>query len=154
MSLDPLTAGLNLGRTLIDKIWPDPAKQSDALLKLKELEQKGDLAELNAYVASLTGQLDINKVEAAHPSLWVAGWRPFVGWVCGFSLAYAGILEPFLRFIVAVSSDGWDGTTFPLIDTWLTVQILTGMLGLGALRSKDKADGVATTRIASKLNLK
>lgn len=73
MSLDPLTAGLGLAGTIINKIWPNPADQAEALHKLEELKQKGGLAELNAFVVQLTGQMDINKTEAAHPSVFCGG---------------------------------------------------------------------------------
>lgn len=147
MSLDPLTAGLDLAGTIINKIWPNPADQAEALHRLEELKQKGDLAELNAFVVQLTGQMDINKTEAAHPSVFVAGWRPFVGWVCGVSLGYVGLIDPFLRFVARVS--GYDGE-FPMIDTWLTLQILGGMLGLSHFRSIDKSKGVDTKKTVNK----
>ena len=127
MSFDPLSAALDVGKTLIEKIWPDPVKQSEELRKLEELHQKGDLAELNARIKLITGQLEINKIEASHKSIFVAGWRPFVGWVCGFGLAYVSIIEPIMRFIAKIS--GYTGE-FPVIDTTLTMQVLIGMLGL------------------------
>lgn len=137
MAVDPLTAALDLGNTLINKIWPDPAQQAAEARKLMELHQKGDLAELQAQVQLLVGQLKINEQEAAHPSKFVAGWRPFIGWTGGLSLLYAGLLEPFLRFAAQVwfSYDG----DFPTIDTTMTIQIVMGMLGLGAMRSFDKS---------------
>lgn len=142
MSLDPLTAGLDLAGTIINKIWPNPADQAEALYKLEELKQRGDLAELNAFIVQLTGQLEINKEEAKHASVFVAGWRPAVGWVCAFSLGYVGILDPLMRFIALMF--GYEGE-FPVIDTFLTMQILAGMLGLSHFRSKDKLEGVATS---------
>ena len=72
MSFDPLSALLDLGKSAIDKIWPDPIKRAEELRKLKEIEQKGDLAELNAYVSNLSGQLAINAAEAKHKSIFVA----------------------------------------------------------------------------------
>jgi hypothetical protein len=89
----------------------------------------------------MVAQTDINKVEAASSSMFVAGWRPFVGWVGGFGLAYAAILEPILRLIATLW--GYTGE-FPVIDTTITMQILFGLLGLGAMRSYDKVKGVAT----------
>jgi len=144
MDLTGLGSLFSLGESLIEKVWPDPAKQAQELLKLKELEQKGDLAELTAYVKGMQGQLAINAKEAEHPSIFVAGWRPFVGWVGGFSLAYAGILEPFLRFGAKVLFD-YTGE-FPVIDTTMSMQILLGMLGIGAQRSYDKRNKSNTSR--------
>ncbi len=143
--MDPLSAALNLGTSVINKIWPDPAKQAEEQRKLQEIFQRGELAELNAQVQLLTGQLTINMEEAKHPSVLVAGWRPFVGWVGGLSLAYAGILEPILRFSFKVG--GYSGE-FPVVDTTMAMTILMGMLGMGAMRSFDKKGGKDTGRIS------
>ncbi len=138
MSLDPLTAALDVGKSLIEKIWPDPVKQSEEIRKLQELHQKGDLAVLNAEVQLLLGQINVNATEASHKSIFVAGWRPFVGWVCGFGLLYASVIEPLMRFIATVND--YTGT-FPILDTTITMQVLIGMLGLGVMRTKEKQDG-------------
>lgn len=135
MSLDPLTALLNVGESVINRIWPDANKRSEEMRLLEEIRQRGNLAELEAHVKLLTGQLEINKQEASHPSIFVAGWRPFIGWCCGFALVYAAILEPIMRFIATLY--GFD-KPFPIIDTTLTMQVLIGMLGLGVMRSHDK----------------
>jgi hypothetical protein len=134
MALDPISAALEIGNTLIQRIFPDPAQAADAKLKLLEMQQSGDLAVMVA-------QTDTNKIEAGSSSVFVAGWRPFVGWVGGFGLAYAAILEPVLRLIATLY--GYKGE-FPAIDTTITMQILFGLLGLGAMRSFDKVKGVAT----------
>ena len=138
MSFDPLTAALDVGKTLIEKIWPDPVKQSQEIRKLQELHQKGDLAILNAEVQLLLGQINVNKAEANHKSIFVAGWRPFVGWVCGFGLLYASVIEPLMRFIATLND--YTGT-FPVLDTTITMQVLLGMLGLGLMRTKEKEKG-------------
>ena len=139
MSFDPVSALFDLGKVAIEKIWPDPTKRAQEIRKLKELQQNGDLEELNAQVKLLTSQMDINKIEAASNNLFVAGWRPFVGWVCGFALAYAAILEPIMRFIASVSD--YTGV-FPVIDTSITMQVVLGMLGLGVMRTREKEKGV------------
>lgn len=144
MSINPLDAVFELGKGLIDRVWPDPQQQAVELRKLEELKQRGDLAELNAHVQQIQGQLRINEKEAEHPSVFVAGWRPFVGWVGGFSLAYMGILEPFMRFIAKML--GYDGE-FPVLDTTLTMQVLLGMLGIGGMRSYDKRNKSNTDRV-------
>ena len=144
MSLDPLTAAFDIGKSIISRVWPDPTDQAKQLFKLEELKQKGDLAQLNAMVVSMQGQLKINAVEAAHRSIFVAGWRPFIGWVGGFSLAYAGILEPLMRFIATVA--GYEGD-FPLIETASTITILMGMLGIGGMRSYDKKNKTQTDKL-------
>ena len=139
MSFDTLSALFDIGKVAIEKIWPDPTKRAQELRKLEEMKQHGDLEEMNAQVKLLTGQMEINKTEAASKNLFVAGWRPFVGWVCGFGLAYAAILEPLMRFIASVND--YAGT-FPIIDTTITMQVLLGMLGLGAMRTREKEKGV------------
>jgi len=84
----------------------------------------------------LKGQLEVNKIEAAHKSLFVAGWRPAIGWVCGIALLYSTILSPIL--------DIW--FTVPVVNTSLLQTVLMGMLGLGAMRSYEKTKGVQRER--------
>lgn len=132
--MDPISALLSIGNTLIQKLFPDPAQAAQAQLALLKMQQDGDLA-------AITGQMDINKIEASSGSVFVSGWRPFAGWVCGFGLAYVSILEPILR--LAATFFGYTGA-FPAIDTTLTMQVLLGMLGMGGLRTLDKIKGVAS----------
>lgn len=146
MSADPLTALLTVGNAVIERVWPDPRQQAAAKLELKKLANAGDLARLSAEVQIISGQLKINEVEAGHKSLMVSGWRPAVGWICGFALAYAAIIEPFMRFIANLS--GYTGT-FPALDTTITMQVLLGMLGLGVLRTKEKYDGTHKNSLKS-----
>jgi hypothetical protein len=82
------------------------------------------------------GQIGINREEARSDSVFVAGWRPMIGWTCGFAFAYVAVLEPLLRFFSVVLFN-YAGT-FPVIDTTITMQVLMGMLGLGMMRSFDK----------------
>ena len=101
-------------------------------------------ADLDAYKAEterMGGQVEINKIEAANSSLFVSGGRPFVVWVCAVALAYAAVIEPMARFVAKVGF-GYDGD-FPGINTDLTMQVLVGVLGLGAYRSFEKVKGVA-----------
>lgn len=144
MSFDPISALFDLGKTTIEKIWPDANKRAEQLVILEELRQKGDLAEMAAQVKLLTNQMDINMEEAKHKSIFVAGWRPFVGWVGGFSLAYVSIIEPIMRFVAIMA--GYEGE-FPIINTELTIQVLLGMLGIGAMRSFDKSKGTQTDNV-------
>lgn len=100
-------------------------------------EKKAELAQktMEIELAAATGQMQINMEEAKSEHLFVAGWRPFVGWTGGFALAYAGIVEPFISWVAKVY--GYTGT-FPVLNTEITMQILFGILGLGAYRSFDK----------------
>ena len=141
-SFDPLSALFDLGKTAIEKIWPDPSKRAEELFRLEQLKQSGDLALMKAQVDLLLGQIEVNKIEAASSSIFVAGWRPFAGWVGGVAFAYASIVEPMARFISTVGFD-YSGA-FPEINTELTIQVLLGMLGLGLMRSFDKKQGTDT----------
>jgi len=84
----------------------------------------------------------VNKIEAQSSSLFVAGWRPFAGWIGGVAFAYAAVIEPIARFVAKVVYD-YQGN-FPDINTELTIQVLLGMLGLGLMRSFDKKQGTDT----------
>lgn len=144
MSFDPISAAFDLGKVAIEKLWPDKTKRAQELRLLEELRQKGNLAELQAHVSLLQGQMAINAKEAEHKSIFVAGWRPFVGWVGGFSLLYVSIIEPLMRFVAAIS--GYAGS-FPVIDTALNMQVLMGMLGIASMRSFDKFKKTQTDSI-------
>lgn len=144
MSFDPLSALFELGKTAIEKIWPDPSKRAEELFKLEQLKQTGDLAKMQAEVSLMLGQIEINKVEAQHPSVFVAGARPAVMWIGAFGLAYAAVVEPIARFVARVCF-GYDGE-FPTLDTTITMQVLFGILGLGAYRTFEKTKEVQTDR--------
>jgi hypothetical protein len=113
---------------IIDKLIPDPQMKAQIQLELAKLD-----------LQAMTAQTDVNKVEAAHRSIFVAGWRPFVGWVCGFGLAYGVIFEPLLNWAARVLFK-YAGE-LPHIDPALLVYALGGMLGIGAMRSFDKSKG-------------
>jgi hypothetical protein len=99
------------------------------------MQQNGDLQ-------VMASQMEINKIEAQNPSLFVSGWRPFIGWGCGFAFLYVSLFEPIIRFIASV---GFKYTgAFPTIDATITMQVLLGLLGLAGMRSWEKKEGVAT----------
>lgn len=126
--------------TLIDKIFPDATKASEAKLKLFELQQNGELARIAEENKLALGQMEVNKVEAADPGLFKSGWRPAIGWICGLGLLYQLFLRPLLGW-VAVSYWGWPIPPTLDMDTLMT--LLFGMLGLGAYRSFEKVKGVS-----------
>jgi hypothetical protein len=122
-------------KPVLDKIIPDAKDRLEAEQLL-----------LKSLLAADMGQLEINKQEAAHGSLFVAGWRPWIGWVCGASLAYAVIGFSFLNWILQVISQ-FTGHGLPMLpapDTTITLEILMAMLGLGGLRTFEKVKHVAT----------
>ena len=133
--MNPLLLGpvLSLGGKIIDRMFPDPAAKAAAELELLKLTQAGDLQ-------TVLAQLEINAKEAAHPSVFVSGGRPFVMWVCGLGLAYATLLQPLLVWLASVK--GWPSP--PDVDADLLMYVLGGLLGLGGLRSVEKVKGVAS----------
>tara|TARA_R110000782_G_scaffold269138_1_gene366693 strand:+ start:81 stop:488 length:408 start_codon:yes stop_codon:yes gene_type:complete len=86
------------------------------------------------------GQLEVNKTEAAHKSLLVAGWRPFIGWVCGIGFLSNFILIPLSNFGLAVAESA---ITIPMIDTTQMMPVLMGILGLGTMRTVEKLSNVS-----------
>jgi hypothetical protein len=131
--MNPLLLGplFELGKGIIDRIFPDPAQKAAAELELMKMTQDGDLKQI-------MGQLEINAREAQHASVFVAGWRPFFGWAGGAGFVYATLLQPVLAWVGAVK--GWPAP--PEVNIDLLWVVVTGLLGLGTLRSVDKAKGV------------
>jgi hypothetical protein len=144
--LNPLLiSGLfSAAQSLISRFFPDPEKQAEAQRALLQMQQNGELAQLAAETDLAKLQLQVNVEEAKSTNWFVAGWRPGIGWVCGAGLAYASLIEPFARFIAKVGF-AYTGE-FPVISTDLTLQILMGMLGLGAMRSVEKIKSSESNR--------
>jgi hypothetical protein len=111
----------------IDRIWPDKTEQ--------------EKAQLAAAVTLVQGQLDVNKAEAASSSVFVAGWRPFIGWVCGSACAWNWIGLPVTKAGLLLA--GGPALTLAPADLTEMLPVLMGMLGLGALRTTEKIKGVA-----------
>lgn len=120
MAADPVTAGLDLASTVIGRIWPDKTEQ--------------EKAQMAAALTIVQGQIETNKVEAANPSVFTSGWRPFIGWVCGCGLAYQFLVYPVLVAYVPKVAQ---------LDMGTLLTLLVGMLGLGAYRTTEKVKGVA-----------
>ena len=128
MGLDVTGLGAisGLADAVINKIWPD--------------KSEAERQQLAAAVMVVQGQLDINKVEAANPSVFVSGWRPAIGWVCGAACAWNWIGLKIALFVAAYL--GHELKMQPA-DTAEMLPILMGMLGLGGLRTVEKVQGVA-----------
>jgi Holin of 3TMs, for gene-transfer release len=112
--------------TAINKIWPDKTEQ-----------QKQELA---AAVMVIQGQIDTNKAEASNPSVFVSGWRPFIGWVCGMACAWNWIGLKIALFIATALGHAIDVQPADLSEM---MPVLIGMLGLGGMRTAEKFAGVA-----------
>lgn len=124
--------------SLLDKFIPDPQVAASAKLQMLEMAQKGELAQLDADLRLATGQQEVNKVEAASASLFVAGWRPFIGWVCGAAFAFKFIGGPLAVVLMAMIGHP---ITLPEFDFTEMSTVLLGMLGLGGLRTIEKVKG-------------
>ena len=121
-----LSALIGPATSLLDKVIEDKDEKNRIAFELSTL------AERHANELS-KGQLEVNKVEAAHKSLFVAGWRPSIGWCCSLGLLYHVLIAPIAGIWVEV----------PEIDPSLLMTTMTGMLGLGAMRSYEKTRGVS-----------
>jgi len=126
MDITGLGAVSNLVNTAINKIWPD--------------KTEAEKQQLAAAVMVVQGQLDINKVEAANPSVFVSGWRPMIGWVCGGACAWNWIGLPIAKVIAVVLGHSIELSPADLTEM---MPILLGMLGLGGLRTVEKIKGVS-----------
>jgi hypothetical protein len=119
---------------LLDKFIED--KDQKAVLA----HEIATMAERHAQERAMA-QAEVNRAEAQHRNIWVAGWRPFIGWVCGVALAWHFVLAPVVLFVAA-----WADVqlpTLPAFDMDSLMTVLLGMLGLGGLRSFEKAKGLS-----------
>ncbi len=131
--MNPLILGplFEMGKTLLDRFVPDPEAKRQAEMELVRMAADGELKQVIA-------QLEINAREAQHASVWVAGWRPFFGWAGGAGFIYATIAQPLLAWGAAIK--GWPAP--PALNLDLLWVVITGMLGIGGLRSVEKIKGV------------
>lgn len=132
--MNPILIGsiFDLGKTLIDRFFPDKEKAAEAERELMRMMAAG---ELQAVLA----QLQINANEANNPNPFVSGWRPFIGWCCGAGFLWATIGQPIAVYICSIK--GWPLP--PDLDTDILMQTMFGMLGLGALRTYEKVKKAA-----------
>lgn len=131
--MNPLLIGpvLELGKSLLDRFGPeDKAKKRLMEAEFLRMAAEGELRQVIA-------QLEINAKEAAHPSVWVAGWRPFFGWVGGVGFLYVVLLKPLLSWLASIQ--GWP--TPPDVDSDVLMIVVTGLLGIGGLRTFEKTKG-------------
>lgn len=135
--MDPLTLGsiLGIGRDILDRVFPDPARRAEVELELLRAQQEGAFKEMDAQLQANLAQVEVNKVEGASENLFKAGWRPAVGWVCVAAFAYAGLGRPLIPFVAGLF--GHQVPELPPIDDVFT-ELLFGMLGLGGMRTFEK----------------
>lgn len=130
----------NIGGKVIDRIWPDPAQAAAAKLELLKMQQSGELAQLAAETDLRKGQLAVNQAEAGNANIFVSGWRPFVGWVCGVGLLTQFLIGPYMTWGAALFGKV---AAFPTLDMGTLLTLLLGMLGLGGMRTMEKLQGKA-----------
>jgi hypothetical protein len=130
--MNPLIFGpiFEMGKTILDRFIPDPVAKAAAEAEMVKMVTDGDLKVIIA-------QLAINAQEAAHPSIFVAGWRPFFGWSGGVGFVYATIGQPLLSWVSAIK--GWPVP--PTINIDLLWVVITGLLGISASRTFEKSRG-------------
>jgi len=126
--IDDAIAGVStLFGKVIDKVFPDPQQAAQAKATLAQIDLQPDME-----------QIKINLVEAASSHPFVAGWRPFIGWVCGAAFAYKFILQPFLVFAVLQWNPHFPTASLPNLDWTELSAVLFGMLGLSYHRTQEK----------------
>lgn len=125
---------------IVDKLIPDPQAKAQAQLEIIKMQQSGEFKELEVQLALAKGQTDTNQIEAANTSIFVSGWRPFIGWICGLGLASQFIVAPAATWAATLIGHP---VTFPALDLGTLWTMLAGMLGLGTLRTTEKINGVA-----------
>jgi hypothetical protein len=137
--MSPLFAPvLGLINTVVDRVLPDPQKAAEIKLEILKMEQAGHFKQAELDVQLALGQMDINKVEAANPSVFVSGWRPAAGWAAVSGLFYQVVVRPIGGWIMQQAL-GWQMPPSLEIESLMT--LLFGMLGLGAYRTYEKVKG-------------
>lgn len=114
---------------VLGAVLPDPNKRQEVIMTVLGQLQASDLA-----------QMEVNKAEASSGSTFVAGWRPAIGWICAFALAYSYLFVPLFGAVMV--SLGKPIPKLPVLDQNLW-ELMFGMLGMGALRSWEKLKGIA-----------
>ena len=118
---------------VLNRFFPDKEKAAEAQRAI-ETALLENAAQINL------AQIEVNKEEAQHRTVFVAGWRPFIGWVCGIALAWHFVGVPVTLFFIAWS--GAEVPELPVFDMNSLMTVLTGMLGLGGLRTFEKMKGL------------
>lgn len=125
MSLAAIDGIASLASNVLDRFFPNKTEQ--------------EKQEITMAMMVIQGQIDTNKVEAANPNMFVAGWRPYVGWVCGTGFAIQFVVAPIAEWGAALAGHP---VKFPELDIDTLLTLLGGMLGIGGLRTYEKTKGV------------
>ena len=121
---DAVAAPVTAVGNVLDQLFTSDEERLDKKIVLERLAQQPGLA-----------QVELNKVEASHRSMFVAGWRPFIGWVCGVGLAFMFLVNPIMQW--------WSAKDGPDLPEDIILELVLALLGLGALRTFEKMKGRA-----------
>lgn len=114
---------------ILNRIIPDKNALEKAKIELQLLESKGELDLMLA-------QTKVNQKEAEHASIFVAGWRPWIGWVCGIALTWHWVVEPIFMFILLTA--GVDMPDMPRLAMSELMSLTLALLGVGGLRTYER----------------
>jgi Holin of 3TMs, for gene-transfer release len=129
MAFDPITAGISLVNTIIDRVLPDKTQAAQAKAQLISMQVSGEFAQLQ-------GQIQTNIAEAASGNKFAADWRPMFGYTCAAVFAYAMIIQPVAQCFLAVYRPG-AVVLLPKLDMSALMPISLGLLGLSATHFAD-----------------
>jgi holin (3TMs family) len=118
---------------VVKELIPDADKRMEIQVRLAELADQADARETQLLVS----QTEVNKIEASNSNLFVSGWRPFIGWVCGGTLAYTWVLAPIAQATFHLQA-------LPIVPPDQIYPIVMALLGLGTMRTYEKTKGVAS----------
>lgn len=131
MNVNLLGGAIDTGLKILDKFVPDANERKKAHEELKQ-------SIVTAANAANLAQIEVNRQEAAHPHIFVAGWRPFCGWVCGVALAYNFVVAHWMAYGLVLYDETI--TPPPLLQLEYLMTVLMGMLGLGAARTYERVN--------------
>lgn len=121
---ESLASPVEAAAKALDELFTSDDERAQAQAVLQKIRQRPQIL-----------QLELNQVEARHRSLWVAGWRPFIGWICGAGLAFTFIINPLIQWCT--------GEAGPVLPSAVMTQLVVALLGLGGLRTAEKITGKA-----------
>lgn len=149
MDITGIGSVLDFGGKIIDRLWPDPEQRDAAKLELFKAQQAGEFKAMDQAFELAQSQIEVNKVEAASSSLFVAGWRPMAGWVCAVTLALTYIPKALILATMwaiqaySVIQGGGVLPAYPDVGLTDVLGLLAALLGIGSLRTTEKIKGVA-----------
>jgi len=134
---------------VLDKTITDKNSRAKAQEDIEAAAQAMQTNIVQGIINNAQAQVVVNKVEAASASVFVAGWRPAIGWICGAAMAWQYVLEPMATWAITVAQGIWVFTipTLPVLDTSQMMTVLLGMLGLGGLRTYERVKDVSRSAL-------